>query len=710
MPNQPGEWWQYVQPESATSPYVHWFFSRTGPTDAPEDPNELPEIILRTAWATSFSWEELGEADAAYRFLSFRDPFTRNAIAASVGNRRPTTMNKSSNPNWQKFSGVPENWEEPVKTLPKNNNIDVIVGVIDSDIPLGHRAFRDARGQSRVLAAWQMGGDFAGQEHLPYGRELLKPEIDELLHKHSVGGLKGSLDEAAFNDAAGLVNMCDPLGAHALAGRDSHGACVLDLAAGSDPTNDNGFAQRVGIIVVTLPPRRVFGESGEFLDLFMMLAIQRIADVSRAYWALNNPDPDPETIVGYPTVVNLSFGRQAASKSADIDLFPRFLRTLRDQTASKAQAANLDVIMPAGNDNLAQVNAEYRIKPGKDRSVTWHLQPSDQSDNFLEIWARNTDLQRREEPDISIGVGPAGQELDLHSGRPGEACDIGDGVRLYRILLGTPDAANEADLSTETDPFPPHVGYLLATGPTEQSDRDDISVQSGAWQIRIKNNSDADIYVRLSIQTDQSVLPNSKAGRRSYFGDRKYQRFDESGRLNDAVVFDRRRWVRRGTTLGLSMYGTINASAAHKEVVCVGGYRETDGMPVSYSATGTGRAGLSRGAPTASLPSEDGYAHPGLLSACATDGGRTIMRGTSFASALATRTVVESCLVAIDCGMPPAQAWEILQDKAQTAEKADRHPFAYSDGTGKFNFVVPKLGYGRIPRPKRHVVPRFGER
>ena len=70
-------------------------------------------------------------------------------------------------------------------------------------------------------------------------------------------------------------------------------------------------------------------------------------------------------------------------------------------------------------------------------------------------------------------------------------------------------------------------------------------------------------------------------------------------------------------------------------------YRNSDGKPASYSATGIGKktGEGNSAAPTAAFPTDDGAAHFGILSAGAANGSVVAMQGTSFASAQATRFI-----------------------------------------------------------------------
>ena len=126
----------------------------------------------------------------------------------------------------------------------------------------------------------------------------------------------------------------------------------------------------------------------------MVLALQYIHDVSDAIWKKTHGQAEMK-VFGYPTVVNLSFGRQAASKNPDIDLFPQFINRLKQKretlVAGKKyeKAARFEVVMPAGNDNQDRVHSNHKLKPGETACLTWRLQPGDQSGNFVEIWADN---------------------------------------------------------------------------------------------------------------------------------------------------------------------------------------------------------------------------------------------------------------------------------------------------------------------------------
>ena len=589
-------------------------------------------------------------------------------------------------------------------------SVKVLVGVIDTDIPLGHRAFRHADGSSRVLYHWQM--DFSAEKN---GQDFTKDQIDTLLKEHSDCDLTGPLNAEAFNMAIGALQMAKPRGPHALLGRFSHGAHVLDLAGGANPGRpsvrnpDDSFAQEVGLVTIGMPPRWQFGEAGEFLDLMMLLGLGQVAHAARMLWSKSREDlnaPGIET-AGFPTVVNLAFGRHAGSKRDDGGWVPVTLGQIKKSDAEMKQImaggaynpAPLEVIMPAGNDNLGRVAARHIIGRGKAEEIAWRILPGDQTDNFVEIWAEGVPGPGREELDFKLAlISPGQADAEAITIPIGQYCDVlvdrngKFAARLYRLT--EPSKDEKAAIK--------RPGYLLALGPSDPRTKDFGAVPAGLWRVRFETDLPNDILVETFVQTDQSTLPVAGIAGRSYLDGAVYEVHDCEGRLKDAVKWDGRGWVRNEPWHGVLRHGSINAAASHSLAETVAGYRQSDGMPAIYSATGVGVDAdpkqLVRTGPTAALVTDTSTVLVGTLAAGANDGGKVSMQGTSFAAARATRLVAEEWLRTSGSTLRSAAC--ILRTAAIDHEKADEKPYPdrpYLHEDDRFKAAYSKFGYGRIP-------------
>ncbi|MBX3529118.1 MAG: hypothetical protein KF849_00820 [Rhizobiaceae bacterium] len=590
----------------------------------------------------------------------------------------------------------------------------VIVGVIDCDIPLGHNRFRDADGKSRILAAWQMLAPWGGpgglqQEYLPFGREVYKDDLDALLFEHGGGSFAGWLDEQAFNAATGVLDNRNAGGRRGIAKRASHGAHVMDLAAGADPVAEPEFARRVKIVAVNIPDSSNFGAPGTFLDEYLRYAILRVADLADALWLRNNPGPRAGATFGYPIVLNISFGKQAGAKS-NLDRLPALINDLLE-IRKRDGCSRIDVVMPAGNDNHLQCNAFLEPDRGEIVELNWRVLPEDRSSNFVEVW---TDCGPDDQsPAASLSLVPPGGKASDHPpvlGVAGHVRRQGNVAAVYCEKVGPPDGSG-----------PHHFRYVLCLAPT-YIETEMSPAPSGAWKIRLRNERDMRIQCRLSVQTDQQVSAGGPNNLRSYFDDPAYRRFEDAAGLVESESYPDAPGAINTDLVGGSpvrRHGTMNSSAANRAVARVGGYRMTDGRPAFYSATGRGRTngaddgtllghslmhGAS-GAPTAALPTDDGPAHFGILAAGSANGSMMAMRGTSFASAQAARCVAIALMDEIETGV---SAREILGAQARLAE-----------GGGSDNAFAPaypgsadidQAGWGRLASPIRYRVARMGER
>ncbi|WP_296419770.1 hypothetical protein [Pseudooctadecabacter sp.] len=583
------------------------------------------------------------------------------------------------------------------QTLAPAPNVDVVLGVIDTDIPLGHRAFRHADGTSRVLYHWSMNAPDASS----YGREFTQKDINDLLAAHSPDGdLMQPLDQDGFNTAIGALDYGNLAGHRALGMRHSHGAHMLDAAGGCDPAKAPDFAKKVGLITVNMPSRWDFGEGGEFLEQHMIQAILRVHQIVE--------DLRKQAHAGaadIPAVTSLAFGRQAGAKRPDTDLLSRFLAEL--ELGRSASAPPFDLVIPTGNDNQAQVVARHVIAPQSTLTVDWRIRPADQTDNYLEVWADPDGGGPAQDralavglatPDGTFAVSPQmiepGHYIDASTDTSGGAAKFAS--RIYRFEK---PPQRKFQLS----------GYLIALGPVAPRGDSIGAVPSGVWTLSLSNRSDKPLVVHLSVQTDQSVHPVGQLSGRSSLDDPTYRTFDDTGVRLDAVKWDAPCWVNTEPRTGTRRHGTMNVAASQSVTAVVSGYRGSDGIPAPYASSGMGDDGTpARAGPTAALVTDDTGVLGGTLAAGSADGSRVAMRGTSFAAAQACRLVVDTWLASKSSRTTSAK--DILQKAAQSHESTGPFDAAFDPDDPCHQPAKAKLGHGRVPHDPRKSQHRKGDR
>ena len=573
--------------------------------------------------------------------------------------------------------------------LPENA---VIVGVIDTGIALGHRRTQLPDGRTRILGAWQQSGTGGGSA-VPFGREFLEHELNTILSRYRGG--PGLRDEEAFNRATQTVGYGHVHGHRELDARAAHGTHVLDTAAGLPPNDP--MAGIIRIIAINLPSRSVVGLSGSFLQFFVGLGIIRTVRLANEIAIANGH-------AGYPIVINLSFGQQAGDKrnSGPIDTLMRAIN-LQQMALGFPEVV---LVLPAGNDNLEQGNAalDFGGENPNRHSLNWRVKPDDQSSNYVEVWtdpfpiapaADPTDIQTNPVP-IEIGLDlPDGRAIPLSAGIENHFIEIPDIVRIFCTVFLHPQGFR--------------VRYVICGAPTilhEAGDGAGPSAPAGLWRITLK--TDAAINVSVGVQTDQSRLPEGMSGRRSYFDHPDYRRLhDTTGRVINTYAKRPRGSAPILTDIPGPVFrrGTLNALSTSNDthIVCIAGHRHSDGAIAPYSSSGAGLhmlMGTYDGVrfPYLSMPTDDGAAHQGILSAGARDGSAIALQGTSFAAAQMT------AMIAAHYAAVPrhsSDTWRMhFKGQAMTNELIHPHPYpmttAHVDISGH-----GRLTFGRLHRLAR---------
>ena len=119
--------------------------------------------------------------------LVLEPPLPLSPMAAEISGR---TSQRVPLPAFARPDEGHEAVEDPLIRLTWMPDPDcAIVGVIDSGIALSHARFRRLDGGTRFLSAWLMGGEWRGPV-VPFGRELFRTEIDQLMFRAvSAGGV-----------------------------------------------------------------------------------------------------------------------------------------------------------------------------------------------------------------------------------------------------------------------------------------------------------------------------------------------------------------------------------------------------------------------------------------------------------------------------------------------------------------------------------------
>ncbi len=558
----------------------------------------------------------------------------------------------------------------------------VIVGVIDSGIALSHARFRRIDGGTRFLSAWLQGGEWREEAAVPFGRELFRTEIDQLMFRSQIAG---TIDEGEFDRAASASQFGNAAGDRRPEANATHGTFVTDLAAGYDlrQSHEDEYRRRLPIIAVGLPPNSSMGSSGNFLEFYALHAIEYIVDRADRIWkACGLPEGG-----AFPIVINLSYGLQAGPKDGHM-LIEQVIRSINaDLTAS---GRPIRVLLPAGNDLLSEGAAKFELGDNGSDSLDWRIRPEDQTLNFAELWSDRLrgDCNASGPHPFGLSIAPpSGPESGSDAGQPGQINTLErDGVPIARIYC----RAHEGGAGWH------RISYVACTAATQDEDR--LSgVPSGAWKWTVSAAEAATGFAY--VQSDQNLTYGSNTGLMSTFAHPDFDAYDETGALIDVWSYSTPP-VDTDTTPPMRRRGTLNTIASLAEARTIGSYRVSDGKPSIYSSAASSDAvGDGRVAPTCLLPGDDGLARFGLMAAGSRSGSAALMAGTSFSTALATRAVSQAMLAWMDNGRqgdaPGTEDW--FQDRVLNDETNSAWPHPT---------MPEKAGFGRMDGPQTGRLPR----
>ena len=490
-----------------------------------------------------------------------------------------------------------------------------IIGIIDHAICLPHERFRTSQQGSRILAAWHQSGIYQSNSAVPFGRELSNDEIES-----AISAANGDEDIALRE--LGMISFGDG-GEQHLARAGSHGTHVLDLAAGADPDASEGAPP---IIAVNLPPMVARETTGSFLGMFLISGVDYILRRAR------------QIAPGVPVVINFSFALGGGPRGGTHPL-TRCLYHLIEAHGGLPGGGEVDLVMAAGNRNLAQSHAWQRIKQagrdGETARFNWKLQPGDTTSNMLEMWFSSDDA-----PDARLDFQP---EVELRLTGPGgrrTTAVVFEGSMLRHLLIGG-DVVGQVLYRRTSDK---RMALSIILAPTDPGRTDKEPAPPGEWQVDVKvgGTGDAPVVVEAWVMRDDVVPGFHDTGRQSYLVDRSKSIWENEGSLVE--------WDKAPQTEGLRHGGNLNVLSVGKRVTCVGAaMAERDPMTRELGASPYSAGPLPGSSPLyddeivhESSVADRSMVRRGVLAAGTKGGTRVAMDGSSVAAPQTTRRIAES--------------------------------------------------------------------
>jgi hypothetical protein len=271
---------------------------------------------------------------------------------------------------------------------------------------------------------------------------------------------------------------------------------------------------------------------------------------------------------------------------------------------------------------------------------------------------------------------------------------------------------------------------MLCTAPTQSYKLDALLAPAGMWLIEVEYEG-TPVDFLFYVQSDQSAVRQSLGGKRAKFDHPNYEthirgrkraRPTSIGGGRDSFFYDPflpERFKNKGEDELDAEYwpeygpvqrrGTLNALAAvapgltDGSLLCIAGYDETSGRPAIYSGTADGNASEDaqrRSVLTAAFPSESAPNHLGLLAAGSKNGSVVAYRGTSMATALATRWIVEAFVEGLQKGASLSSiGTEAFVARFARAQVQNPPPDAWGQSQTWGRGRMLKSGAGSIPMP-----------
>ncbi|MEZ5643949.1 MAG: hypothetical protein R3E99_02105 [Burkholderiaceae bacterium] len=431
-----------------------------------------------------------------------------------------------------------------------------VMGIIDGGLAMANAEFLAAGGTPRVRYFWRQ-DEFDGPHGPGTGRRLRQrldparagpvPQAMGYGHELTSTAIRSAMDMFTVHGVVDEDDLYDHLQCWDLKHPVNHGTHVASLAAGRwlatsrmssaghapdmQPAHD--AACQAQLIAVQLDWANVVDTSGGAMNVSILDALVYI---------LNRTTPDASV------TVNISWGTLAGPHDGT-----SVLEAAIGHLIALRGPEHLQVFIPAGNGYQGRTHANQALAPGESVTLSWHVQPDDHTQSFLELWlGAPADEAPVDLEQLSIEVSLPGNRFlaPMVAGHAG----CWPSTRKPRLALVYPRRSALGIHGTCA---------LLALCPTASLDEADRLASAGTWRIQVRNNGSRSVVLDAYIERDDVALGTSTGARQSYFADESY---DTSGNIDSYVDDpDNPTPIRRS--------GTFNSIGTGPSTVSAGGIR-----------------------------------------------------------------------------------------------------------------------------------------
>ncbi|WP_299815773.1 S8 family serine peptidase [uncultured Roseibium sp.] len=560
-----------------------------------------------------------GDLQQAVQSPGIDAPRYRMAFPVAPANMHDDAGADLADPDWSPDPKVKENSQGKVIN---------VLAVIDDGIPFAHRNFRAADGlRTRLEFCWVQSADKDPEAEIPsvlFGREYTRDVIEGFIRDHE--------DEDALYAATGASSeqFGSPAAINRLA---THGAHVMDVAAGHDPSKFTTSPEETRLIAVQLPNTLSWDTSSFGKDMYMLSAVHYILERAERIAAGYG-------VADIRVTINFSYGFSAGGHDGASELEAAINEIVGKRRALGRPTA---VVIPSGNTHLQRLHGEITAEDLKSGAFefTWTVQPSDRTSNYLEIWFPAGFDPGQFTVELKGPFNKAQAALKL---RPNADFEDGDPRNFEVVRLGNRHPApHVGQMSVDNHRSSGRWRVLIALAPSEPDDMDLPAAPAGDWQVKLRRGKGAPADhppINLWVQRDLDLEAFQKGSRQSYLNDPDYRSYNDRGEQSQTDETDGH--VRR--------FGSLNGMATGETTLIVSGcmpsaanaWDPEQPIPSHYSSAGKVSPDNPVGTVDCTAQSDRSSVLPGMIGAGTRSGSYAVVQGTSVAAPLVARRLSEA--------------------------------------------------------------------